>query len=124
MTVQVSATGPVNPAFVVTVMFEAVVPPGEMACGSKAAAVSVKSAWADAGTTKRPANRQRSRTPVCPVGNFNLEADPSNFSMSRFGFKYLRFLGPQKSCPRTPATLTSMTKIVPIAINAGRCAPF
>ena len=42
-TAQVRETGPTNPVFVTTVMFDEDVPPGAMAAGLKAEAESVKS---------------------------------------------------------------------------------
>lgn len=99
VTTQDSATVPAKPLAVTTVMVEDETPPGSTASGLNGVAVKVKSVCADAGNTNNPAKKHKTATLVRPPQIFLLVFDHSEFNMSRCGFKYLRFLGSQKSCP-------------------------
>ena len=70
----------------------------------------VKSTWADAGKTEKASNKPQINAPVRPVQSFNLDSHPWEFNMNRFGFKYLRFLGLQKSCPAVPSGFAKLQK--------------
>jgi hypothetical protein len=83
-----SFTVPENPVAGVTVMVLDEVPPGAIATGSSEVVLKSNSLvpWASAAGTKtrNRASKHGAGTYTNPVQRFRLDADPSNFSMSRF----------------------------------------
>jgi hypothetical protein len=83
-----SFTVPANPAAGVTVIVLAEVPPGAIATGSSDVVLKSNSLvpWARAAGTKtrNRASKHDAGTYTNIVQRFRLDADPSNFTMSRF----------------------------------------
>ena len=108
VTWQLRLTVPVNPLTDPTWIEEEDVPPGAIASGLNDAACRVNSdvpCWACAIQTERQANanaaaiRQTDILIRCELLDFTLDSNHSGLNMHEFGFKWLRFLGLQKSCP-------------------------
>jgi len=88
VTWQSSFTVPANPVAGVTVIVLDEVPPGAIATGSSDVVLKSNSLvpWANAAGTKtrNRANKQNAGTYMNLAQRFRLDADPSNFTMSRF----------------------------------------
>ncbi len=103
-------------------MFDEDVPPGDVASGENAVADSVKSTAADAaGSTSRLASTHKAGRPARLVQKLHLDSNNSDFSMSGFRFKYLRFLGHRKGCPhRQTSSCLPTRKLQPLRVPSMR----